>query len=385
MTKPLQGLKVLDLSRVLAGPFAGQLLADLGATVIKIENPKGDDTRAWGPPFIERVDGSKDAAYFHSCNRGKYSVIADLKSPENLTQVTALVAGADVVLENFKLGGLEKYQLDHKALCDAYPKLIYCSITGFGQDGPKSSRAGYDLMIQGLSGIMSLTGDAQGEPQKIGVAFADIVTGLYAVIAIQAAIAARHRTGLGQYIDMALMDCMTGILANQAMNYLAGGTSPSRMGNAHPNIVPYQVFETQDGHAIIAVGNDGQFTSLCDVLGVAALAEDEKYQTNADRVKNRGALIPLLAEILAKWKRSDLLNALEAATVPAGSINSVEEALRDPQIMHRGLVIEPQGIPGLATPITQNGKMLSSDRASPVLGDTSFRQAAKLFDIDLNL
>ncbi len=382
MTKPLQGLRVLDLSRVLAGPFAGQLLADLGATVIKIESPKGDDTRAWGPPFIERADGSKDAAYFHSCNRGKYSVTANFKQADELAQVQNLVSGADVVLENFKRGGLKKYGLDYGTLGEMYPDLIYCSVTGFGQNGPKSSRAGYDLMIQGLSGIMSLTGEADGEPQKIGVAFADIVTGLYSVIAIQAAIGMRRKTGVGQYIDMALMDCMTGILANQAMNYLASGNSPNRMGNAHPNIVPYQVFEASDGHVIIAVGNDGQFAKFCSVIGAADLANNTDYLTNADRVRNRAELVVILAKVLVKWKRSGLLEALEEAKVPAGKINSVGEALNDPQILHRGMLVERQGIAGVATPINFDGKMLAGERASPMLGDTSFQQAAELFGIE---
>ena len=263
---PLEGLKVIEIARILAGPWAGQALADLGADVLKIEAPGGDDTRRWGPPFIER-DGDTSAAYFYACNRGKTSLIVDFSTPEGQAQLRDLIADADILIENFKVGGLAKYGLDYATLCALNPRLIYCSITGFGQDGPYAARAGYDFMIQGLSGLMSITGEPDQQPQKVGVAVTDIVTGLYATTGILAAVAQRHRTGKGQHIDMALMDCATALLANQAMNYLATGTAPARKGNAHPNIAPYQVLPTADGHIIAAVGNDGQFQRFCGLLG----------------------------------------------------------------------------------------------------------------------
>lgn len=379
MRNPLSGLKILDLSRVLAGPFAGQLLADLGATVIKVESPKGDDTRGWGPPFIERSDGSRDAAYFHGCNRGKQSYVANLADEADLARVKELAENADILLENFKVGGLQKYGLDHATMCAKHPSLIYCSITGFGQEGPKASQAGYDLIIQGLSGIMSLTGEPDSEPQKMGMAFADVFTGLYSVIAIQAALASRAITGNGQYIDMALLDSMTGVLANQAMNYLATGTIPTRMGNAHPNIVPYQVFTVQDGHVIIAVGNDGQFARLCEVLNCKDLGADPKFITNQDRVEHRDQLIQELENELGQWAREELLNALEQATVPAGPIHDVGEALNDPQFIARGMRIERDGIPGLATPISIDGSAIASEVTSPILGNVNFDEALRLF------
>ncbi|WP_306258845.1 CaiB/BaiF CoA-transferase family protein [Pararhizobium sp. IMCC21322] len=377
--KPLSGLKVLDLSRVLAGPFAGQLLADLGADVIKVESPQGDDTRRWGPPFIDRDDGSRDAAYFHSCNRGKRSLVADLKNIDDLRRIESLIARADVVLENFKVGGLKQFGLDHATLCARHPGLIYCSITGFGHSGPKSHQAGYDIMIQGLSGIMSITGEADGPPQKMGVAFADVFTGLYSVIAIQAALSERGRSGLGQFIDMALFDTMTAVLVNQAMNHLTSGTAPQRMGNAHPNIVPYQAFAVADGYVIVAVGNDGQFRRFCQVLERDDLAHNARYQTNPDRVRHRSSLIPELETELQTWQRDRLLAALEAATVPCGPIHDVGEAINDPQLQHRGMVLEREGIPGLASPIHFGTEVLASELASPTLGNTSFDDAEKLF------
>lgn len=377
--KPLSGLKVLDLSRVLAGPFAGQLLADLGADVIKVESPQGDDTRRWGPPFIDRDDGSRDAAYFHSCNRGKRSLVADLKNSDDLRRIESLIARADVVLENFKVGGLKQFGLDHATLCARHPGLIYCSITGFGHSGPKSHQAGYDIMIQGLSGIMSITGEADGPPQKMGVAFADVFTGLYSVIAIQAALSERDRSGLGQFIDMALFDTMTAVLVNQAMNHLTSGVAPQRMGNAHPNIVPYQAFAVADGYVIVAVGNDGQFRRFCAVLERDDLADDARYQTNPDRVSHRSSLIPELETQLLIWQRDRLLAALEAATVPCGPIHDVGEAINDPQLQHRGMVLEREGIPGLASPIHFGTEVLASELASPTLGNTSFDDAEKLF------
>ncbi|MFZ2099569.1 MAG: CaiB/BaiF CoA-transferase family protein, partial [Oricola sp.] len=329
MDAPLQGLRVLELARILAGPWIGQTLADLGADVIKVESPEGDDTRQWGPPFIER-DGEKSAAYFHACNRGKRSVTADFRNEDDLALIRRLAAEADVVVENFKVGGLSKFGLDYAALSAINPRLVYCSVTGFGQDGPYAARAGYDFLIQGMGGIMDLTGDPAGEPQKIGVAFADIFTGLYGVVAIQAALAERAVTGKGRHIDMSLLDCMTGVLANQAMNFLASGVAPHRLGNAHPNIAPYQTFEVSDGWLIVAVGNDGQFARFCQVLGLDGLAADPHYATNAARVGNRVELSALLTERTKGWKRDNLLAALEKAVVPAGPINTVEDVFADP-------------------------------------------------------
>lgn len=366
---PLKGLRVLELARILAGPWIGQTLADLGAEVIKVESPQGDDTRQWGPPFIERA-GEKAAAYFHACNRGKRSVTADFQNRNDLDLVRRLAADADVIIENFKVGGLSKFGLDYASLSAANPGLVYCSVTGFGQDGPYASRAGYDFLIQGMSGIMDLTGDPAGEPQKIGVAFADIFTGLYGVIAIQAALAERQRTGRGKHVDMALLDCMTGVLANQAMNYLASGVTPHRLGNAHPNIAPYQTFETADGWLIVAVGNDGQFARLCRVLRLDGAAADPRFATNAVRVENRDALTALLSERTKGWMRDDLLAALEKAVVPAGPINTVEDVLADSQIVHRGMQIAPDGVPGLRTPISfEAAPAPVSDRPSPTLGE----------------
>ena len=367
--RPLEGLRVLELARILAGPWVGQTLADLGADIIKVESPEGDDTRQWGPPFIAR-DGDSSAAYFHACNRGKRSVPADFRDPEDLDFVRRLAKDADVVVENFKVGGLEKFGLDYETLSATNPGLVYCSVTGFGQDGPYAARAGYDFLIQGMSGIMDLTGDPAGEPQKIGVAFADIFTGLYSVIAIQAALAERVRTGRGKHVDMALLDCMTGVLANQAMNYLASGVVPHRLGNAHPNITPYQTFATADGWLIIAVGNNAQFGRLCEVLGLDGIADNPCYATNAARIENRDALTALLADRTSAWARDDLLAALEQAVVPAGPINTVSDVLADPQIVHRGMQIAPDGVPGLRTPVSFAGAPAPvSDRPSPKLGE----------------
>ena len=287
---PLSGLKVIELARILAGPWAGQTLSDLGAEVIKIESPDGDDTRRWGPPFIEQ-NGEQSAAYFHSCNRGKKSVVVDFRTPEGQAEVRKLISGADILIENFKVGGLAKYGLDYESLKAANPRLIYCSVTGFGQDGPYAHRAGYDYIIQGMSGLMSITGEPESQPQKVGVAVTDVFTGVYAATAILAAVHQREATGAGQHIDMALFDVATSITANQSMNYLSTGVAPNRMGNAHPNIVPYQVFDCADGFLIIATGNDGQYRKLCALLGLDALAEHPDYLTNADRLRNRDPLI----------------------------------------------------------------------------------------------
>jgi len=366
--QPLEGLKVIELARILAGPWAGQTLADLGADVIKVESPEGDDTRTWGPPFIED-GGERSAAYFHACNRGKRSIVADFRTPEGVELVRALIRDADVVIENFKVGGLAKYGLDYESLKAINPRLVYCSITGFGQTGPYRERAGYDFLIQGMAGIMDLTGDPAGEPQKIGVAFSDIFTGLYSVIAIQAALAQRTRTGLGQQIDMALLDTSVGVLANQAMNFLATGKPPRRLGNAHPNIAPYQTFAVADGHLILAVGNDGQFARFADVIGRPELATDERFLTNASRVANRVALTEAIAGALAPWQRDALLAKLAAAHVPAGPINTLEDVFADPQVVARGMRLDLDGIPGVRTPITLSGAELSLDRRSPRLDE----------------
>jgi crotonobetainyl-CoA:carnitine CoA-transferase CaiB-like acyl-CoA transferase len=363
---PLKGIRVIELARILAGPWIGQTLADLGADVIKVESPQGDDTRKWGPPWVE-IDGERSAAYFLACNRGKRSVVIDFSKPEGADAVRRLIASADVLIENFKVGGLARYGLDHASLAKENPRLITCSVTGFGQDGPYAQRAGYDFMIQGMGGIMDLTGDPAGEPQKIGVAFADIFTGLYGVIAVQAALREREATGRGRHIDMALFDAMTGVLANQAMNFLASGASPRRMGNAHPNIAPYQVFRVADGHLIIAVGNDEQHVRLCRVLGLDG--GDERFATNALRVQNRESLVPMIEEKTVKWRRDELLAALEKAVVPAGPINSVADVFADPQFLHRGMRIERDGVPGIRTPIRLDGHDVASDLRPPALGE----------------
>ncbi|PWL17881.1 CoA transferase [Falsochrobactrum shanghaiense] len=365
---PLAGLKVIELARILAGPWVGQTLSDLGADVIKVESPEGDDTRQWGPPFLD-VEGEKSAAYFHACNRGKRSVRADFRTDEGRALVRQLIADADVVIENFKYGGLDKYRLDYESLKAVNPRLIYCSITGFGHSGPYAERAGYDFMIQGMGGIMDLTGEPDREPQKIGVAFADIFTGLYSVIGIQSALIMRERTGKGQHIDMALFDCMSAVLANQAMNYLASGVTPKRMGNAHPNIAPYQTLPVADGYFIIACGNDGQFAKLATLLGVDALAQDERFVTNAARVANRSALSALLEEKTRQWRRDDLLAELARIGVPAGPINTVADVFADPQFIARGMKIDPQGIPGLRTPIRFSDAELKLEKRSPKLGE----------------
>jgi len=364
---PLKGIKVVELARILAGPWAGQVLADLGADVIKVESPEGDDTRKWGPPFIERADGSRDAAYFHATNRGKTSVLADFRNVEDLARVITLIAEADVVIENFKLGGLKQFGLDYESVKAINPRAVYCSITGFGQDGPYAPRAGYDFIVQGMGGIMDLTGDPAGPPQKIGVAYADILTGLYAVIGIQAALHMRQRTGQGQLVDMALLDVMVGTLANQAMNYLASGLSPTRLGNAHPNIVPYEAFPCQDGWLIIAVGNDSQFVRLADLLDLNPPAN---WATNAGRVADRMAVSAVVAAQTRDWERDALLAALEGEGIPAGPINSVEQALSDPQVVARGMVLDMGGgIQGLRTPIRFSDAELQLGKPSPMLGE----------------
>ncbi len=369
---PLAGLKVVELARILAGPWAGQVLADLGADVVKVESPAGDDTRTWGPPFIDNPDGTRDAAYFHAANRGKRSVVADFTTPEGQAVVRDLIADADVVIENFKVGGLAKYGLDYAALAAINPQLVYCSITGFGQDGPYAPRAGYDFIVQGMSGIMDLTGESDGAPQKIGVAFADIMTGLYSVIAIQAALAMRARTGRGQQIDMALLDTMTGVLANQAMNWFASGVSPTRVGNAHMNVCPYVVFPCLDGWFILAVGNDGQFRRFCDAMGLPEMRDDPRFATNAGRLAFKDLLFAGIEAATSRVPKLALLARLEAVGVPAGPINTVAQAFEDPQVVARGMAIEvarPDGslVPGLRTPIRFSDADLATGRAAPML------------------
>ena len=365
---PLAGLKVLELARILAGPWAGQVLADLGATVTKVESPQGDDTRPWGPPWVDNADGTRDAAYYHACNRGKASVVIDFTTRDGQRHVRDLAAGTDVLIENFKVGGLAKYGLDYAALSAFNPRLVYCSITGFGQDGPYAPRAGYDFIIQGMSGMMDLTGEPDGAPQKIGVAMADITTGLYAVIAIQAALAMRATTGRGQHIDMALLDTMTGVLANQAANYFASGVTPPRVGNAHMNVSPYAVFATADGWFILAVGNDAQFRRFCAVAGIEPRAE---WATNAGRLEHRQTLFATITAATTMFARDDLLGKLEAVGVPAGPINTVEQALHDPQVAARGMVISGERIDGLRTPIRFSDAELVLGRPAPRLGEHS--------------
>jgi len=370
---PLAGLKVLEFARILAGPWAGQVLADLGADVIKIECPAGDDTRGWGPPFITRPDGSRDAAYFHATNRGKRSIALDFRDAEHQGQIRAMAAEADVVIENFKVGGLRKYGLDYASLAALNPRLIYCSITGFGQTGPYAARPGYDFIIQGMSGIMDLTGDPDGAPQKIGVAYADILTGLYAVIGIQAALRERERSGEGQQIDMALMDVMVGTLANQAMNYLTSGRPPTRMGNAHPNIAPYEAFPTQDSWIILAVGSDQQFARFCNVVGIAP---DPDLATNTGRLARRDELSDRVASVTRNWRRADLLAALEQAGVPAGPINDIGQAFEDPQVVYRGMRIDLSDedgslVPGVRLPVRFSRSPLAASGPAPTLPDAA--------------
>ena len=364
---PLDGVKVVELARILAGPWAGQTLADLGANVIKVEAPDGDDTRRWGPPFITR-DGDTSAAYFHACNRGKTSVTCDFRTPEGQAQVRDLIKDADVLIENFKVGGLAKYGLDYDSLRAVNPRLIYCSITGFGQTGPYAHRAGYDFIIQGMSGLMSVTGSPDGQPQKVGVAVTDIFTGVYSATAILAALLQRARTGQGQHIDMALLDVATSVMANQAMNYLTTGKEPGLIGNAHPNLAPYAVFDCADGWIILATGNDAQYRKLCAILGLPDLAQAPHYLTNADRVANRLALTEALTNATAQWTKSALLAACEAQGVPAGPINTLAETFADPQVIARQMQISPEGIPGLRSPFTFSDATLSLEKPAPILG-----------------
>lgn len=381
---PLQGIRVIELARILAGPWAGQVLADLGADVIKVESPQGDDTRKWGPPFVEGKDGENlSAAYYHSCNRGKRSIALDFSTPEGAETVRRLVADADILIENFKLGGLKKYGLDYESLKAVNPKLIYCSITGFGQDGPYAPRAGYDFIVQGMSGLMSITGEPDREPQKVGVAVTDIFTGLYSVIAMQAALRHAEKTGEGQHIDMALLDTQVSVLANQNLNYLVSGTAPNRMGNAHPNIAPYEVLPVSDGHFILAVGNDSQFAKFCTVIGRPELAEDPAFATNSARVANRHALRGHTVPALAGFGRAEILAALEQAGVPASPINDISQTFADPQVVARGMRLDlddghGNALPSVRAPMVMSATPLAYERPSPRLGEHTDEILAEL-------
>jgi crotonobetainyl-CoA:carnitine CoA-transferase CaiB-like acyl-CoA transferase len=386
---PLSGIRVIELARVLAGPWAGQMLADLGADVIKVENPDGgDDTRHWGPPFVEGKDGENlSAAYYHSANRGKRSITSDLKSAEGQDLVRRLVMTADVVIENFKLGGLTKYGLDYESLRKINPKLVYCSITGFGQTGPYADFAGYDYIVQGMSGFMSITGEPDGQPMKAGVAIADVFTGIYAVAAIEAALIHALKTGQGQLVDMALLDVQSAVLANQNMNYLISGKAPERLGNAHPNISPYEVVPVADGFLILAIGNDGQFRRLCSLLGVEAIASDERYATNKARVANRVDVRRLVSTETLKWQKAELLRLCEQNAVPSGPINTIEEMFADPQIVARKLRIDLNdaagtSIPGVRTPVVLSETPLRYERPSPRLGEHQEEVLAELADLE---
>ncbi|GGK57252.1 CaiB/BaiF CoA transferase family protein [Amphritea balenae] len=375
MPAALSHIRVLDLSRILAGPWAGQMLADFGAEVIKVERPGcGDDTRGWGPPFIKDQDGNPgDAAYFQSANRGKQSIAIDMTAPEGQALIKRLATEVDVVIENYKVGGLKKYGLDYESLKAVNPKLIYCSVTGFGQDGPYSSRAGYDFMIQAMGGLMSVTGDPDGQPMKVGVALADVMTGLYACNAVQAALLHRNETGVGQHIDMALLDVQVATLANQAMNFLVGGKAPSRLGNAHPNIVPYEAFPTSDGHIILAVGNDGQFAKFCELAGAPDLATNPAFLTNSLRVENRADLTPVVAELMRTRPSDWWLENLSAKGVPCGPINTLDKVFEDEQVKHRKMQVELDHpvagkVPAVANPVKFSETPIEYHSAPPILG-----------------
>ncbi len=378
---PLHGYRVLDLSRILAGPWASQVLADLGAQVIKIERPNaGDDTRHWGPPYVKDSDGNdtRDAAYFMAANRGKYSVTVDLTTPGGQAVIHDLARVSDVLIENYKVGGLAKYHLDYASLEPVNPKLVYCSITGFGQTGPYKHRAGYDFMIQGMGGLMSITGEKDGQPgggpQKVGVAVTDVFTGLYAANAIQAALLERVQSGRGQHIDLALFDVQAAVLANQATNYLVGGVIPQRLGNAHPNIVPYQVFPTRNGLIILAVGNDHQFQKFCELAGAPELPSDERFSSNALRVENRQAVCDQVAQLLGAASSEFWLSELEKCGVPCGPINSIDQVFNDPQLLHRGMRLPVQHTAAgamelVGSPMRFSRTPSQSSKAPPLLGE----------------
>jgi len=366
---PLAGLKVLELARVLAGPWAGQILADLGADVIKIESPAGDGTRLWGPPWVEREEGDREAAYYHAANRGKRSVVADFKNADDLRRVSELAAGADVVLENFKTGTLARYGLDFASLEALNPRLVYCSITGFGQTGPRASEAGYDFVIQAMSGFMALTGEPAGQPMKMGISISDLTCGLYSVIGIQAALAMRQRTGRGQHVDMALLDCSVGLLASQATHYLTTGENPPRMGNEHAQVSAYGVFPVADGEVVLAPANDGLFRKLLALLGREDLLGEEKFASNEARLANRAELDAMIAAETRKWQLDELLADCAEDGIPAGRVNEIDAVFEDPQVRARGMRIDLDGIPGVRSPFTFSEGELALDHPSPRKGE----------------
>jgi len=399
MSGPLKGLRVLDMTRILAGPWAGQTFADLGAEVIKIERPDaGDDTRSWGPPFLPGKDGEEtgDAAYYLSANRGKASVCVNMASEEGQALIRTLAKDCDILLENYKVGGLAKYGLDYESLREENPGLIYCSITGFGQTGPYKQRAGYDFMIQGMGGIMSVTGQPDGtpgaEPMKCGVAFSDLFTSLYSVIGILAALHSRTETGRGQHVDMALLDSQVAVLANQALNYLVSGVAPTRLGNAHPNIVPYQAFPTKDGFMILAIGSNRQLTAFCATAGLDGVDQDPRFATHRARVENRDLLAAIIADVLETRTTEDWVTLLEPHAVPCGPIATIDEVFANPQVLARGLAIEqqrPDGqrIPGVANPIRLSETPIEYDKAAPALGQDTrdvMRRLAGLDDAEID-
>ena len=365
---PLAGLRVVELARVLAGPYAGQILADLGADVIKVESPEGDGTRQWGPPWIER-DGERAAAYYHACNRGKRSVVADFADEGDRAMVAALCAGADVVIENFKVGKLAKFGLDYKSVAKANPRVVYCAVTGFGQDGPRREEPGYDFVIQGMSGLMSITGEPGGAPMKMGVSISDLTCGLYSVIAIQSALLMRERTGRGQHVDMALLDCSVSLLANQAMSFFASGENPPRMGNAHAQVVPYGVYRAKDGEVVLAPANDRLFRALMRVLGRDDMADDPRLADNAGRIANRSWVEAEIERQVAGRELEPLLAACREAGVPAGPINDCAAVFADPQVVARELKIAPGGVPGLRSPFRFSDAELALDHPSPRHGE----------------
>lgn len=386
MHKPLAGIRILDLSRILAGPWCSQHLADLGAEVIKVEHPdRGDDTRGWGPPYLNDVH---EAAYYLSANRGKRSIAIDIAHLEGQALIRELVSTCDVVLENFKVGGLKRYGLDYESLKQIKPDLIYCSITGFGQNGPYANRAGYDFLLQGMGGMMDITGrpndEPGGGPMKVGVAVVDLFAGMYAATSILSALLGRNRTGEGTWIDVALMDVQVGVLANQALNYLTSGRSPSRLGNSHPNIVPYQAFATEDGHIILAVGNDAQFQRFCEAAGVPLLASDDRFATNRSRVQNRQILVPQIERLLIAKPSCFWLEVLEKEGVPCGPINSIEQVFADPQVQHRGMKLQmAHPVAGemslVSNPIRFDDKHLNADAPPPKLGEHTQDVLSQLF------
>ena len=364
---PLAGLKVLELARVLAGPWAGQILADLGADVIKVESPDGDGTRKWGPPWIERDNGDREAAYYHATNRGKRSIVADFKDATDLARVRALAEEADVVLENFKTGTLAKF--DYEVLSEANPRLVYCSITGFGQTGPRAHEAGYDFVVQAMSGLMALTGEPQGQPMKMGISISDLACGLYSVIGIQSALAMRERTGRGQHVDMALLDCSVGLLASQATHFLTTGENPPRMGNEHAQVSAYGVFPVADGNVVLAPANDGLFRRLLSLLGRDDLLDDERFATNEDRLANREELDRIIADETRKWQLEELLADCAEDGIPAGPINPINAVFEDRQVQARGMRIDLGGIPGVRSPFTFSDAELALDHPSPRKGE----------------